>query len=509
MNIGADISLLKTVISENLRVQLGGARSIAYIDAAGIMALALSRNNHAIFGRRGTGKTLLLHELRKKLPQDVRVIYINCEDYKTHSFPNVLIEIMDKILNEMERNLFKWFGKSAALRTTLSKIRTELAEHKSSPDELTQAIATKDETASSLEAKLGTPAEVLGVSASLGGKVSDKSIYEAHYTLNDNKLTRLNLSLPKIKAHIGDFFQLTKKTSSIYILLDDFYQLNRYDQPFIADFVHRLCKDLSLFFKIATLRHATALYVDKNGQPFGAQERHDYQPIDVDFNLASFAQTKKQLRNILDALGQQAGWSPADISRVFKGEGFDRLVLASGGVPRDFLSFFLSFPLDEKSIGKDEVRLLSREAIEFRIRDLKQDTRDAEQSMLLRAAYAVRQFCVAKAVNVFLVSEQEMNNNDDLKQMMNRLLDYRIVHSVRPALTRKSGPGTFHAFMIDIGFYANLRKLQGKFTEYPITDSEALRNAPVMRADELIAAVEKAPQDNEVEASLLDDVGEE
>ena len=100
------VNALRRVISDTIRVQLGGAAAIEYVDPAHFLFDAASRNNHVIFGRRGTGKTLLLHSIAKQIPKTYKAIYINCEDYKTHSFPNVLIEILDRLFDEIEkRNL--------------------------------------------------------------------------------------------------------------------------------------------------------------------------------------------------------------------------------------------------------------------------------------------------------------------------------------------------------------------------------------------------------------------
>ncbi len=49
-------SILREVISENLRVQKGG-NSIDYIDVADALLDAKSRANHVIFARRGFGKS--------------------------------------------------------------------------------------------------------------------------------------------------------------------------------------------------------------------------------------------------------------------------------------------------------------------------------------------------------------------------------------------------------------------------------------------------------------------
>jgi hypothetical protein len=55
--------------------------------------------------------SLLLHHSTKQLGKSVKTIYLNCEDFKTHSFPNVLIEILDAVFGELQKNLTGWFGK--------------------------------------------------------------------------------------------------------------------------------------------------------------------------------------------------------------------------------------------------------------------------------------------------------------------------------------------------------------------------------------------------------------
>jgi hypothetical protein len=78
-----------------------------------------------------------------------------------------------------------------------------------------------------------------------------------------------------------------------------------------------------------------------DNQPTGAQERHDYLPINVDYTLADFKKTSSQLREILYRFGEKAGMERSEVDDLFMGQGFERLVLASGGVPRDFLSLLL------------------------------------------------------------------------------------------------------------------------------------------------------------------------
>jgi hypothetical protein len=245
-----------------------------------------------------------------------------------------------------------------------------------------------------------------------------------------------------------------------------------------------------LYFKIATLRHASTLFVDREGQPIGAQERHDYQPINIDYNFSDFARTREQNWKILSSFAEKVGLSKLELQSLFKGQGFSRLVMAGGGVPRDVLSLFLEVLRDMQGekIGKDEVRILSRGNFELRIQELKQDSKSDEQDALLRGIYIIRAFCLDRQTNSFLVREQDLQQNDILRTLFYRLMDYRIIHNCASALTHKSRPGTFQAFVIDIGCYAHLRKHKGRFQEIDVSQPDArekMRSAPIFEPSRL------------------------
>jgi hypothetical protein len=222
------------------------------------------------------------------------------------------------------------------------------------------------EVKSSQNAKAGV--SHAGIDAHAGAELSDLSKVEVErkYSHNRDKIRDLDMWLPKLKRQIQEFFNLSKTVKAIYLQIDDFYHLSREDQPLVMDYIHRLCKDLPLYFKVATLRHASTLYADRLGQPLGAQERHDYQPINIDFTFSDFKKTANQNRKIFVEFGRRAALNADQIDGLFKGQGFDRLVLAGGGVPRDCLSLFLEVldsvqpPTGDGRIGKDDVRIGSR-----------------------------------------------------------------------------------------------------------------------------------------------------
>lgn len=507
---------LREKITESLRVQRDTA-SIDYINVGNALNDAKSKQNHAIFARRGCGKTLLLHKSTNGLPANMAAIYLNCEDFKRHSFPNVLIEILKSLFLEIDKHLYGWFGRKNKLKTIVKGILSHLETLKGSEDNSSEDVKTKAAASASDEINL----EASLKKGPLGGKAGAKSSLsiseetERAYKLYHDKLRELDHWLPDLKRQIREFFELSKEKKFIIIQVDDLYHLRRTDQAFVVDYIHRLCKDVPLFFKIATLRHASSLYADRHGQPVGAQERHDYQSINIDYTFSDFKKTKDQNWAILSSFAETAGLTSAELASLFKGEGFSRLVMAGGGVPRDVLSLFLEI-LDQTDvqaggkIGKDEVRILSRANFERRIEELKQDSQDVEQGDLIKGIYIIRTFCLDRKTNIFMVSERLMQQNDGLRALFYRLMDYRIIHSCASALTHKSVDGTFQAFAIDIGCYAHLRKHLNRFVETDVSDPGAkdkMRSAPILDESQMGKLFEQVPED--VEQALLEEEAED
>jgi hypothetical protein len=496
---------LRTIITENLRIQRGNDERLVFIDPGNVLTDVRARQNHAIFARRGCGKTLLLHSSARMLDPSIKAVYLNCEDYKRHSFPNVLIEILDALFSELEKHLTGWFGRGKQSRRLIEGIRAELAQKRSEADKTAEAVKhtrAAESTASQgvqLGAKSGGAASVQ-VKADLADH--EKEEVERTFQVQGDKLQDLDMWLPRLKQQLRDFFAISSSVKAVFLQIDDFYLLRRADQPFVVDYVHRLCKDVPIFFKIATLRHASVLYLDREGQPFGAQERHDYQPINIDYNLADFRRTREQNLQILREFAELAGISPStEVDTLFKGEGFDRLVMAGGGVPRDTLSLFLEMLRTVQAeggdrIGKDDVRILSKSNFERRVEELKADSEGRDQDTLMKGIYVLREFCLSKQSNVFVISERLLQQRDEIRSVVYRLLDYRIIHNTGSALTHKSQAGTFQAFAIDIGSYAHLRKLEGRFNELDIAAPDAkerMRSAPILEEKDFDNLWVKAP----------------
>lgn len=291
------LARLRQLITEGLRVQLGG-ELITYIDGGHALPDVSARQNHAIFARRGCGKTLLLHDSAESLGSDVRAIYLNCEDFKQHTFPNVLIEILSALFLDLDSHFSGWFGRKKQMKLILQGIIIRLKEMQSSPDQHEESVKLKNSQEDS-SAQSSSDGANLGLTqgpfkVGMNGKSAEESSkkskgeIEREFKTHQQKLQQLDLWLPELKKQIREFFSLSSKVKTIFLQVDDLYHLRRTDQAFVVDYIHRLCKDVPIFFKIATIRHASTLYADREGQPIGAQERHDFQPINIDYSFSDF-----------------------------------------------------------------------------------------------------------------------------------------------------------------------------------------------------------------------------
>jgi hypothetical protein len=137
LNLALDehkLQSLRQRVTESLRIQWHSVDAVPYIDAANVVGDVCARQNHAIFARRGCGKTLLLHDSSRKLDRSIRTVYLNCEDFKRHSFPNVLIEILDALFRELETHLTGWVGRKRRSRELVKKIRADLSKLRTSAE---------------------------------------------------------------------------------------------------------------------------------------------------------------------------------------------------------------------------------------------------------------------------------------------------------------------------------------------------------------------------------------
>jgi hypothetical protein len=193
----------------------------------------------------------------------------------------------------------------------------------------------------------------------------------------------------------------------------------------------------------------------------------DADKIDLDVTLEKYDLTKRFLLRILEGLCQSAG---VTLSEILADGARDRLVLASGGVARDFLTIFRrSIDIARErlqgrgelnrgaKIGAEDVNLAAGEYDKFKREDFDRDTQSAEQAKLLSVLADVSAFCLQTAnSNCFLLLKDA---EGDVAYSIHELVDLKFLHQVRSRVTVRDEPGQlYEAYMLDLSQYTGERK---------------------------------------------------
>jgi hypothetical protein len=246
-----------------------------------------------------------------------------------------------------------------------------------------------------------------------------------------------------------------------YLILDDLYHLKKRDQPSVVDYFHRIAKGNRLWLKVGTIRHRSQWYI--NGDPpIGAKLGDDIQEIDLDLTLERYASTRDFLGKILDTFLGEAELRRDDI---LTDGALDRLVLACGGVTRDFLGILRRAILIARErgdtfrgekVGAEDVNNASGEYDSSKREELSRDTLD-ESEVLQQEFIAIINFAREYAnANVFLVDRAIPEDKVD---SIEELVDLRLIHRIKGAVTVSDRPGKkFEAFMLDLSQYSASRK---------------------------------------------------
>src|SRR3989442_325244 len=357
-----DIENLAILIEEATRSTEDGVQR--FIEPSpGALRGATSKRHHIIFGRRGSGKSSLLRKAAEDLTLDRRPIaYVDLETFKGHNYPNVMLSVLIKsfeefaewldtaAVNSANKTSFwkKLFGTqpkrppfnrkeanelSSALRKKVAELNQQL--HVADNIETHRTTKNDQEEANQDEIGIQIGLNQLGISSKLvdSAKINtSEEIQEAFYQSKTDFLHRHILEYQRL------FNQISKLSGGdVYLFLDDLYHIRRSDQARVIDYFHSIAKGNNLWLKIGTIRHRSRWYIHSD-PPIGVKLGDDADEIDLDLTLEKYISAKEFLKKILAGFMQSCG--SISTKEILVDEAMDRLVLASGGVARDFLGIF-------------------------------------------------------------------------------------------------------------------------------------------------------------------------
>lgn len=452
---GKDVpdSVFVKVAAQTAATRLMG--ELVYVpNARASLAAVTAARHQLVFGRRGAGKTALLVEARRKVQETGAITaWVNIQTYRREQPWRVvlyaLIKLLEGILSDNER--------------------------------LPQSH----------------PASI-GVS---------KAYADVGELLRANENTELEVArlVPRIHAVVQRYLELTGLT--VYLFLDDFYYLPRAHQPAILDLMHSITRDVKVWLKIATIKHLTRWWV--SSPPTGLQTGQDAEVVDLDVTLQDPQQASEFLEKVLAGYAHAVGIS--SLSRIFSRGALDRLVLASGGVPRDYMVLASSALAraqqrpGARQVGVQEVNRAAGDAAAEKINELEEDmaSNPGSAQNTLATLKIVRAFCLEDSTyTYFLVSFRDKEDNPVWYSLLTELMDLRLVHLIDEGVSDPHSAGhRSEAFMLDLSQYSGARLKQrihvldfvgGHYIARQTRGKEAARSGATSR--QLTAILRSAPR---------------
>jgi hypothetical protein len=480
------IATLLTTVEEATRSTEEGVKYFVE-PATGSLRRATSRRHHVVFGRRGSGKSSLLRKAAADLTVDRRPIaFVDLEPFKGHAYPDLLLSVLIKSFKEFKgwletaainpaNKVSFWgrlFGRAPkvgayskkeclAIVARLEKQINELETQLHLIDEADIKSTSADKASLIVKSEISTGLKTKPLQAGAKGAVSG-ALSVAHSQEENYRRSKVEF----LKRHILDYQKIFDDMALVsngdaFLFLDDLYHIRKTDQAQVLDFFHSIAKGHHLWLKVGTIRHRTVWYSHGN-PPIGVKLGDDAEEIDLDLTLEKYALTKSFLLKVIANLTAPVALK---VGEIFTPGALDRLVLASGGVARDFLSIFrrsvdAARDRDGETINAEDINLAAGEYDSSKREEFKRDTYTEEEISLEKVFREITDFCLQEInSNCFLIDKDANGAKADL---IHELVDLKLLHLIRTRVTVKSRPGEiFEAYMLDLSQYAGARKKRG------------------------------------------------
>ncbi len=386
--------------------------SLSYVrDAADNISTVSAPRHHLIFGRRGAGKTALMVEAKRIVESEGHLsIWINLQTLR----------------HEAANRAFLWVCKSLC-----ELIQTSYRGKDKAPLVLTSAVALQEDVDRFIAAR----------------EVSDEDA---------------NRLIPRLQSIVRRF--LESNAARLYVFIDELhYLLPRSEQPKLLDMIHGSVRDCDAWLKIAGIKHLSRWF--QTSPPLGLQTGQDADHIDLDITLENPADAKTFLETVLRSYAKHVGIT--SLHKVLSPEALDRLVLASGAVPRDYLVLsagaIRQAQKREKArlVGIQDVNKAAGEAANVKITELEDDVAATEGTTqtILDGLRLVRSFCLdEQRCTYFRVDFRDKENLFAEYNIMQNLMDLRLIHLVNASLSDEHEAGRrFEVFMLDLSQFSGQR----------------------------------------------------
>ena len=451
----------------------------AFVDV-GFLSQLRNRNNQIIDGRRGTGKTHALKVLEKALEAEdyVAAVYIDCRTIGSSAqfsdpslpLPSRCIALFRDLLGEVHNALVEHVLRLAQIDASLSpdwerldKLATvishAIAEQRAEEVSRSSAASSSSELAG--QASLG---DGVGLDARSGRTASRSDEIVTTYSVAHHD----KIIFPEVFALVRSV--LKRSNSELYILVDEWAEIPRDLQPYLAEFLKKsFFANPRVTLKIATLDYRSTFGAPQpDGKMLGFEVGSD---ISSTLDLDDFFVFDRNPRGVTQAFTEilfnhLRAELPADYiaqsldidsphqlqGRLFtSADTFVELVRAAEGVVRDFLNVFQLAFSDSLRRGRSKVQ--KRSVIEA-ARQWYEKDKAINLAPELRQVLAriVNEVIGDRKARSFLV-KKELETHPTVQQ----LFDSRVLHLMERAYADKDNPGVrYNIYTLDYGTYVDL-----------------------------------------------------
>jgi hypothetical protein len=298
-----------------------------------------------------------------------------------------------------------------------------------------------------------------GIGGELTANINEKASSETQSEYTSKKIEALHRNIMRYQELFARLSSLASGPS--FLLLDDLYHLRLNDQAHVVDYFHRIAKGSNLWLKIGTIRHRSRWYV-LGHPPIGMKLGDDADEIDLDVTLEKYDVSKVFLMKLL---GQFAADANVSLPTILADGARDRLVVASGGVARDFLTIFNRVARERlisgkfargNKIGSEDVNVAAGQQGAYKEEDFNRDTGTDDRDRLISNFDEILSFCTMKIkANCILIEKDITSPHVDT---INELVDLKFLHRAKTRVTVRDRTGRLYdAYMLDLSQYAGER----------------------------------------------------
>lgn len=481
----SDIEVRQTVANLANIVRAENIQSSGYLDLyVGDDALESINNvnNQVIYGRRGSGKTHLLKALQEKINGEFSnsrriAIYVDARKILPHSETDILSpeqvalvifrSIIQKLIDAFSENVRAFFGRSDVI-----SIRTDPLDEdaRRTLTGILKAINLELQGKSILRlAEVPVTREEVTKS---NGRLAISSSPEASYE-RTGELRNQSIFNETSFVSIFDIAENLEKLvewldlNRVFCLVDEWSEIPNSAQRHLAELVKKAFIASRFSFKIAAIPNRTDLG-SKTGEKFyGLEDGGDIFGCQLD-NRYVFEIDKQKTRHFFNQLlhrhieattpglpAKLLGKRSSDnfINIFLTNKALGELLIASAGIPRDFINLFIhSFDQfkdsNNKHISVKNIRLATSGWYETDKK--KQIDEHPTEKALLQAI--VQEIVVEKNSSHFMIGEQHSTNPH-----IQSLIDFRVLHLRKKGYSHKDlVKETFNVYSIDYGCYNHL-----------------------------------------------------